>query len=84
MLLHAYIYIYIYIYICVCVCVCVHVHFGISIGITMVGAQGNPCSATILWSIVRPHLLYSTSSLIPLRQSTVSYITESHHSYLGP
>jgi hypothetical protein len=31
-----------------------------------VGAQGDPCAATVLWSVVRPHLLYSASSPVPL------------------
>jgi hypothetical protein len=32
-----------------------------------VGAQGDPCTATIFWSVVRPHiLLYSASSTVPL------------------
>jgi hypothetical protein len=31
-----------------------------------VGALGDPCTATISWSIVRPNLLYSASSPLPL------------------
>jgi hypothetical protein len=50
---------------------------------TVVGAQGDPCTVTILWSIVFPHLLYSASSPLS-RRSAVSYITESNHSLLVP
>jgi hypothetical protein len=41
-------------------------HISISISISGVITQGDPCTMTNFWSIVRPHLLYSTSSPIPL------------------
>jgi hypothetical protein len=50
---------------------------------SLVGAQGDPCTASIFWSIVRPHLLYSASRPVPLTKY-ISYITESHHSRLVP
>jgi hypothetical protein len=34
---------------------------------TGVGAQGDPCTATIFWSVVRSHLLYSANSPISVR-----------------
>jgi hypothetical protein len=36
------------------------------ISISRVGSQSDPCTATIFWSIVRPHMLYSASSPVPL------------------
>jgi hypothetical protein len=50
-----------------------------------VAAQGGPCTATIFWSVVRPHQHYSASSRVPLKsRPTLSYITESNHSRLSP
>jgi hypothetical protein len=42
-----------------------------SISIREVGAQGDPCIATIFWSVVHPHLLYSASSPIPLTKYSI-------------
>jgi hypothetical protein len=42
-----------------------------SVSMNGVGAQGDPCIATILWSIVRPHLLYSASSPAPLTKYSI-------------
>jgi hypothetical protein len=36
-----------------------------------VGAQGDPCTATIFWYIVRHHLIYSASSPVPLTECSV-------------
>jgi hypothetical protein len=36
-----------------------------------VGAQGDPCMMTIFLSIVRPHLLYSTSSRVAVSKYSV-------------
>jgi hypothetical protein len=36
-----------------------------------VGAQGDPCTATIIWSIVHLHVLYSASSSILLTEYIV-------------
>jgi hypothetical protein len=36
-----------------------------------VGAQDDPCTATIFWSIVRHHLIYSASSPVPLTECSV-------------
>jgi hypothetical protein len=44
-----------------------------------VGAQGDPCTATIFWSTVS-----SPYTLFRLSQTIVSYIKESHHSRLVP
>jgi hypothetical protein len=33
-----------------------------------VDAQGEPCTATIFWSIVQTHLFYSASSPVPMTQ----------------
>jgi len=40
--------------------------FSISVSMSDVGAQGDPCTATVFFSIVRPHLLYSASSPVPV------------------
>jgi hypothetical protein len=36
-----------------------------------VGTQGDPYTATIFWSIVRPHLLYSASSPVRLAKYSI-------------
>jgi hypothetical protein len=36
-------------------------------------AQGDPCTGTIFWSIVPPHLLYSASSPLPLTTQCILY-----------
>jgi hypothetical protein len=58
-------------------------HISVNISMSGVDAQGDPCTATIFWYIVRP--LYFIPPVVPyLWQSTVSYITESHYSRLVP
>jgi hypothetical protein len=48
-----------------------------------VAAQGDPYTAIVFWSTVRP--TYFIPSVVPsLWQSAVSYITESLHSRLVP
>jgi hypothetical protein len=42
--------------------------------INEVGAQGDPCTATIFWSIMSPHLLYSSGSPVPLTK--LQYLTK--------
>jgi hypothetical protein len=42
-----------------------------SISMSEVGSQGDPCTASILLSIVRPHLLYSSSSTVPLTKYSI-------------
>jgi hypothetical protein len=44
------------------------------ININEVVAQGDPCTATILWSIMSPHLLYSSGSPVPLTK--LQYLTK--------
>jgi hypothetical protein len=44
-----------------------------------VGAQGDPCTATILWSVVRPHPLYSTNSPVPLTKYIILHIVAWFH-----
>jgi hypothetical protein len=38
------------------------------------GAQSDPCTATIFWCIVLPHLLYSAYSAVPLAKSYHSHL----------
>jgi hypothetical protein len=46
-----------------------------------VGAQGDPCTATSLWSVVRSHiLLYSASSSVPLTKYSILHSRISSHS----
>jgi hypothetical protein len=47
-----------------------------------VGAQGDPCTATIFWFIVRHCLLYFAGSPVPPTKYTVPSIMESHRSRL--
>jgi hypothetical protein len=42
-----------------------------SISVSGLAAQGHPCTATICWFTVRPHLLYSASSSAPLTKYSV-------------
>jgi hypothetical protein len=46
-------------------------HMNICMSISGVVAQGNPRNVTIFWSVVCPHLLYSTSSPVPLTKYMV-------------
>jgi hypothetical protein len=48
-----------------------------------VDAQGDPCTATMFWFIVRPHFLYSASSPVPLTKYTILH-NEFHHSSSVP
>jgi hypothetical protein len=41
------------------------------ISMSGVGIQGNPCTMTIFWCIVHPHLLYSTSSPVLLTKYSI-------------
>jgi hypothetical protein len=43
----------------------------ISISMSGVAAQGNPCTVTIFWCIVRPHRLYSASSSVLLTKYSI-------------
>jgi hypothetical protein len=54
-----------------------------SISMDGMGTQGDPCTATISWSIVYPHLLYLAPSLKTLTKYII-LLTESDHGHLVP
>jgi hypothetical protein len=54
------------------------VKFFMCISMSGVGAQGNPCTAIIFWSIVLP-ICFIPPVVSYMWRSTVSYKTRSHH-----
>jgi hypothetical protein len=36
-----------------------------------VGAQGDPCTTIIFWSVAHPHVLYSASNPVPLTKYSI-------------
>jgi hypothetical protein len=49
-----------------------YVWSSISIIASSVGQLVDPCTTTILWTIARPHLLYSSNSPVPLSSTALS------------
>jgi hypothetical protein len=66
---------------CATNCISLAVFIGV-MSLSGVGIQVDPCTATIFWSIVHPHLLYSASSPVPLTKHSILRNRISWHSLI--
>jgi hypothetical protein len=51
----------------------------LSVSVSVVSVQNNPCAVTIRWYILHPHVLYSASSPVPVTRYYNNCMRESHH-----